>query len=91
MSLAAVIDNLGVSQRELARDAQLSKSAVSRIVKGEWPARGATQARARLQDCLKARGATATQLLALFAAPVEKKLAPASSQLAEAVPPRSPR
>jgi type II secretory pathway predicted ATPase ExeA len=85
VSLAAVIDTLGVSQRELARDAQLSKSAVSRIVKGEWPARGATQARARLQDCLKARGATATQLLALFVTP-EKKLAPASSYLAEAVP-----
>ena len=85
MSLAAVIHTLGVSQRELARDAQLSKSAVSRIVKGEWPARGATQARASLQDCLRKRGATATQLLTLFAAP-QKKLAPASSYLAGAVP-----
>ena len=85
MSLAAVIHTLGVSQRELARDAQLSKSAVSRIVKGEWPARGATQARASLESCLRKRGATATQLLTLFATP-EKKLAPASSYLAGAVP-----
>ena len=89
MTLAAVIKTMGLSQSRLARDAQLSKSTLSRIVNGEWPARGAAEARARLQESLKKRGATATQLLALFAAP-EKKLAPASSHLAEAVPPEVP-
>lgn len=89
MNLAAVIESLGMSQRDLARDARLSKSTLSRIVQGQWPVRGAIQARANLQECLTKRGATPAQLLALFTRH-EKKLAPASSDLAGAVPPEVP-
>lgn len=86
MSLPTVLASLGVTQSELCREAVLSRSVVSRIVThGDWPARGLTVIRQRLEQALRSKGATSAQLLSLYAAP-EKKLAPASSYLAEAVP-----
>jgi len=73
--MKAVLEALGLSQRDLARETGLSQPTVSRIAGGTWPARGATQARRKLDACLRAHGATPAQLLALYAAP-ETKLAP---------------
>jgi ABC-type glutathione transport system ATPase component len=76
MSLAVVFNALGLSQRDIARASGLSQPTVSRIAaRGEWPARGAAQARQKLDICLRAHGATPTQLLALYTTP-ENKLAP---------------
>ena len=92
MSLIATLRSLGLSQRDVARGAAVSQSAISRIVShGEWPARGAHLVRARLEQHLRQHGATPAQLLTLFAVPgpvasAAKKLAPAGSYPAEAVP-----
>lgn len=76
MSLSVVFNALGLSQRYVARASGLSQPTVSRIAaRGEWPTRGAVQARQKLDACLRAHGATPIQLLALYAAP-ENKLAP---------------
>lgn len=90
MSLSQVLRAVGVTQSELARATRLSRSVVSRIVAhGEWPVRGASQARKCMEAVLRGRGATAAQLLPLFAMPT-KKLAPTSLHLAEAVSPEEP-
>jgi len=84
-----LLTTLEVTQSDLCRGAGLSRSAVSRLVAhGEWPARGASEARKRLDAYLRQRGATAAQLLTLFVTPAKhpKKLAPASCELAEAAP-----
>ena len=66
--LPRLLKQLGIAQSELGRAAGLSRSATSRLMAhGEWPARGARQARARMEQCLRQRGATPSQLLALFA------------------------
>ena len=66
--LPHLLKELGIAQSELGRAAGLSRSATSRLMAhGEWPARGARQARARMEQCLRQRGATPSQLLALFA------------------------
>lgn len=85
MSLSAVFTALGLSQRDVAREAQLSQPAISRIAAGVWPKRGAAQARQRLDACLRARGATPAQLLTLFT-PTRKEVGPGELQLAEAAP-----
>lgn len=85
MSLSAVFAALGLSQRDVAREAQLSQPAISRIAAGVWPKRGAAQARQRLDACLRARGATPVQLLTLFT-PTRKEVGPDELQLAEAAP-----
>ena len=92
MSLIATLRSLGLSQRDVARGAAVSQSAISRIVShGEWPARGAHLVRARLEQYLRQQGATPAQLLTLFAvagpvASAAKKLAPAGSYPAETAP-----
>lgn len=79
MSLAVVFNALGLSQRDVARSSGLSQPTVSRIAaRGEWPARGTAQARQKLDTCLRAHGATPTQLLALYTTP-ENKLAPGAA------------
>lgn len=85
MSLSAVFTALGLSQRDVARETQLSQPAISRIAAGVWPKRGAAQARQRLDACLRARGATPAQLLTLFT-PTRKEVGPGELQLAEAAP-----
>lgn len=86
MSIAAALAELGLSQRDVARAAGLSKSAVSRLVtSGEWPAKGATQARKSIEAIFRQHGATQVQVLALWVAPT-KKLAPTCLQHAEAAP-----
>ena len=78
MSLSVVFNDLGLSQRDIARSSGLSQPTVSRIAaRGKWPARGAAQARQKLDACLRAHGATPTQLLALYATP-ENQLAPSA-------------
>lgn len=86
MSLSTVLNELGISQRDVARASGLSKSAVSRMAaQGLWPMRGAAQSRERVAKCLRQHGASDEQLQLLPAIP-PKKLAPASSYLAEAAP-----
>ncbi|BEU96587.1 AAA family ATPase [Acidovorax sp. DW039] len=85
MTLAAVLEELRLSQSQLRRESGLSRSALSRLVThGVWPARGETTVRKSLEKCLRKHGATPAQLLALFTTP--KKLAPASSHLDGAAP-----
>ena len=89
MSLGTTLAALGLSQRDVARGAGLSHSAISRLVAhGHWPAKGAHQARNRIEQYLRQRGATPAQVLALFAVPTgtAKKLAPVGSHPTEAVP-----
>ena len=87
MSLSSLLQELGIAQSALRGAAGLSRSAISRLVAhGEWPARGAHQARARLEQCLRQHGATPSQLLALFASSTPNKLAPVNSYPTEAVP-----
>ena len=89
MSLGTTLTALGLSQRDVARGAGLSHSAISRLVAhGHWPAKGAHQARNRIEQYLRQRGATPAQVLALFAVPTgtAKKLAPVGSHPTEAVP-----
>ena len=83
--LPRLLKELGIAQSELGRAAGLSRSATSRLMAhGEWPARGARQARARMEQCLRQRGATPSQLLALFASGAPNKLAPVNSTPTEA-------
>ncbi len=90
MSLSAVFAQLDVSQSAMCRATGLSRSAMSRIVAhGEWPIRGQSDARRSMEKVLREKGATTGQLLVLYLEPA-KKLAPASSDLAEAVPPEVP-
>lgn len=89
MSLVTTLAALGLSQRDVARAASFSQSAMSRLVsQGEWPAKGAHLVRARMEQCLRQHGATPAQLLTLFAVPAKpaKKLAPVGSYPTEAVP-----
>ena len=89
MSLATVMDDLGLTQSQLARATGLSRSATSRLVAhGQWPAKGETALRRKAEAWLRAQGATPAQLLALFTTP--KKLAP-SVAAPEAVPPEVPK
>jgi len=87
MSLAATLNELGVTQAELSKASGLSRSATSRLVAhGTWPARGAVRARQKLETLLRERGATADQVLAaLFVQPL-KKVDPAELHLGEVVP-----
>ena len=89
MSLVSTLAALGLSQRDVARAASFSQSAMSRLVShGEWPAKGARLVRSRMEQYLRQHGATAAQLLTLFSAPATpaKKLASVGSYPTEAVP-----
>lgn len=85
MSLNLTLEQLGLSQREVALQTGLSQSTVSRINAGQWPDRNPQQARQRLVQCLRHHGASAEQLLALFANTTQK-LALQVSTTCNAVP-----
>jgi type II secretory pathway predicted ATPase ExeA len=90
VSMQNVLTAIGVSQCELGRAVQISKSAAGRLVlDNAWPKRERHLLRRRVADYLGTRGASAEQLAAVEACAAqaeaaEKKTAPASSQLAEA-------
>ncbi|MBX9935441.1 AAA family ATPase [Giesbergeria anulus] len=86
MSLNLTLEQLGLSQREVALHTGLSQSTVSRINAGQWPDRNPHQARQRLAQCLRQHGASAEQLMALFASTPTKKLALQVSHTCNAVP-----
>lgn len=86
MSLSLTLEQLGLSQREVALQTGLSQSTVSRINAGQWPDRNPHQARQRLVQCLRQHGASAEQLMALFASTPTKKLALQVSTTCNAVP-----
>lgn len=86
MSLRLTLQQLGLSQRDVALHTGLSQSTVSRISAGQWPDRNPHQVRQRLAQCLRQHGASAEQLLALFASAPTKKLALQVSHTCNAVP-----
>lgn len=86
MSLNLTLEQLGLSQRDVALHTGLSQSTVSRISAGQWPDRNPHQVRQRLVQCLRQHGASAEQLLALFASTPIKKLALQVSTTCNAIP-----
>lgn len=86
MSLNLTLEQLGLSQREVALRTGLSQSTVSRINAGQWPDRNPHQARQRLEQCLRQHGASPEQLMALFASTPTKKLALQVSNTCNAIP-----
>lgn len=83
-NLRAVLAMHGIEQREIGREANLSRSTMSRlVVHNVWPRRGTAEARRRVFDALAARGVDIDTLAALQAIP-PKNLAPAGSHPAEA-------
>ena len=87
--LQPILAELGIPARDLARAAQLSRSAASRLVAhGQLPARRAVEVRRAVVDFFKARGASMAHLRGIVLPPA-KKLAPECLQHAEAVPPAS--
>jgi type II secretory pathway predicted ATPase ExeA len=92
MSLSMLLEQLGLSQADLVKSLRLSRSTVHRMVQnGEWPARSAKQVRDEVQAYLRMQGASLKQIRSLpLITPPANKLAPASVQLAEAVPLISP-
>lgn len=91
-----VLKALNVSQIELGRAAQISKSAAGRLVlNNAWPKRDRHEVRRRIAEYLMGRGATLEHLgtvaaLVEAAQAAEKKTAPASSHLAGATPENHP-
>ncbi|GKT22554.1 AAA family ATPase [Acidovorax sp. SUPP3334] len=83
--LQPVLAELGIQSRDLARAANLSRSAASRLVAhGLLPARRAGEVRQRVVDYLKSRGASMAHLREIVLP--QKKLAPECLQHAEAAP-----
>jgi len=61
--LPAILRTLEVSQRDLAREAEISLGVVNRLVAGgQWPKRRPNDVCSRICECLKARGAKAAWL-----------------------------
>lgn len=84
--MQAVLNSLGISQRDLARGTGLARSVAGRLVThGELPRRDTDAVRKRVVAYLRERGATALQLRDLILAAANKK-APESRELAEAAP-----
>lgn len=80
-----VLQQLGISQRDLARGAGLARSVAGRLVThGELPKRDTDAARKRVVAFLKEQGATALQLRDLILPP--KKEAPEDRESAGAAP-----
>lgn len=90
--MAEMFARLGVVQRQLARSAGLSKSAVGRIAKGVWPSTDAAAARESLAAALVRHGATEADIETVFAMPIDtgKKVGPDGLHPAEAVSPEEP-
>lgn len=93
LMLAPVLQALGIAQSELRSATGLSRSAISRLCShGQLPARGADKALQQIEEFLFQRNLSAqrmAQCRAALASASAKKVAPASSQLAEAFPPAS--
>jgi type II secretory pathway predicted ATPase ExeA len=84
--LRPVMAELGIASSDLARAAELSRSAANRLVlHGLLPARRAGEVRQRVVAYLKERGASMAHLRSIVLPPA-KKLAPECSQHAEAAP-----
>lgn len=66
MTLGLACRQLGISWRELAGESGLSMGAVARAMRGQWPARNTQEARARIGDVLRQRGASGEQLRAVL-------------------------
>lgn len=80
------LKQFGIPQTDLCRATGLSKAAISRIcVHSVWPAFGADRALVDIGAYLVRRGLTPTQTSNVLHA-LQKKLAPTSLHLAEAVP-----
>lgn len=80
-----VLDTLGISQRDLARGANLARSVAGRLVThGELPKRDTEAVRKRVVAFLRQQGASALQLRELILP--AKKEAPESRELAGAAP-----
>ena len=89
MSLAPVLNEIGMTQIQFARGTGLSRSAANRLIAhGDWPARNAVDLRKRAESLLREHGATSAQLMPLFTT-ATKKLAPECCEHAEAVPPEN--
>ena len=87
--LQPILAELSIPARDLARAADLSRSAASRLVAhGQLPVRRASEVRQRVVAFLKSRGASMAHLRDIVLPPA-KKLAPECLQHAEAVPPAS--
>ena len=84
--LQPILAELSIPARDLARAADLSRSAASRLVAhGQLPARRASEVRQRVVSFLKSRGASMAHLRDIVLPPA-KKLAPTCLQHAEAAP-----
>lgn len=84
--LQPVLTDLGIASADLARAANLSRSAANRLVAhGLLPTRRAGEVRQRVVAYLKERGASMAHLRSIVLPPA-KKLAPECSQHAEAAP-----
>ncbi|TXI17662.1 MAG: ExeA protein [Roseateles sp.] len=92
MSLDTVLNDLGISQADVARALKLGKATVSRLVsRREWPVRHRLQLRRRFDELLRQAGANSDQLLQLYiepqpAAPEQKEEGPDARQRTEADP-----
>lgn len=63
MPLGTILNKLEISQRDLAREAEISLGVVNRLVAGgQWPKRKPMEACRRICDSLKAKGAKASWL-----------------------------
>lgn len=88
MSLDTVLNDLGVSQADVARALSLGKATVSRLVaRSEWPVRHRQQLRRRFDELLRQRGASSDQLLQLYIELPRKQEGPDAQQRTEADPP----
>lgn len=65
--LKAVMERLEISHRELGRACNLAKGSVDRLVKGQWPRKGAHELRANLEKFLMDRRGTRQEVVAVFA------------------------
>ena len=83
-TMKTVLTDLGITQRDLARGAGLSKSAVHRLcATGEWPARREAAYRRKVHDYLQAQGAGPAYLRVALppALPTPQEKAPESCEL----------
>lgn len=86
MNASTLLKDFGIPQSDLVRATGLSKSAISRMCShGVWPVYGQLQALQAIDAYLVKRGLTLNQQRDVLQA-LKQKLAPASSNLAEAVP-----
>ncbi|QPF74210.1 AAA family ATPase [Roseateles sp. DAIF2] len=66
MSLIHLLDEVGLSQRQAARELGFRKSFFNRVMHGRWPARTGARLRMQLEGVLTQRGATPEQIQTAF-------------------------